>query len=121
MNFIDLAANKNKPFFLYFATTLEHGPHKQGSKYQGDPRMTPIGLLADKDIPNVQPSRKSITKRIKEQGLKKRASDVLWLDDAVGALIAKLEKTNKSENKNKHTCLPHKVYDDVIMFCFFCT
>lgn len=98
MNFLDLAETKEQPFFLYFATTLEHGPHKQGSKYKGDVRMTPIGLLADKDIPNVQPSRESIAKRIKQHGLENRATDVLWLDDAVGALITKLEKTKKLDN-----------------------
>ena len=98
INFLDLAAKKEQPFFLYFATTLEHGPHKQGNKYKGDPRMTPVGLLADADIPHVQPSRDSITKRIKEHGLAKRAADVLWLDDAIGALIAKLEKSNELDN-----------------------
>lgn len=98
MNFLDLAKSKNQPFFLYFATTLEHGPHKQGSKYKGDVRMTPVGLLADEYIPTVQPSRDSITKRIKEHGLEKRATDVLWLDDAVGSLITKLEETNKLDN-----------------------
>lgn len=98
LNFIELATKKENPFFLYFATTLEHGPHKQGSKYKGDPRMTPVGLLADKDIPKVQPSRESITERIKQHGLEKRAADVLWLDDAVGALLTKLEQTKELDN-----------------------
>ena len=98
MNFLDLAKEKEAPFFLYFATTLEHGPHKQGSKYLGDPRMTPVGLLAEEDLPKVQPSRKSITARIKANGLENRATDVLWLDDAVGALINKLEDTKTLDN-----------------------
>lgn len=98
LNFLDIAVKKDNPFFLYFATTLEHGPHKQGKKYKGDPRMTPVGLLADKDIPNVQPSRDSITKRIKQFGLENRAADVLWLDDAIGALLTKLEKENTLDN-----------------------
>lgn len=98
INFLDIAAKKQNPFFLYFATTLEHGPHKQGKKYKGDPRMTPVGLLANGDIPSVQASRDSITQRIKKHGLENRAADVLWLDDAVGALMTKLENTNELNN-----------------------
>ncbi|WOH39499.1 sulfatase-like hydrolase/transferase [Thalassotalea fonticola] len=98
INFLDMAVKKDNPFFLYFATTLEHGPHKQGKKYLGDPRMTPVGLLADEELPNVQPTRDSITKRIKQHGLENRAADVLWLDDAVGALMTKLEKTKELDN-----------------------
>jgi len=98
IEFLSQAEQKQQPFFLYFATTLEHGPHKQGSKYKGSPHMTPIGLLSDKDLPKVQPSRESISHRIKSAGLKQRATDVLWLDDAVGALLTKLETMGELDN-----------------------
>jgi len=98
LEFLTQADNKQAPFFLYFATTLEHGPHKQGNKYKGDPRMTPIGLLNDKDLPRVQPSRASISQRIKAAGLEQRAADVLWLDDAIGALVTKLEAMGELDN-----------------------
>jgi len=98
IEFLSQAEQKQEPFFLYFATTLEHGPHKQGKKYQGDPRMTPIGLLNEAELPKVQPSRASITQRIKDSGLEQRAADVLWLDDAVGALLTKLEAMGELDN-----------------------
>jgi len=98
LEFLTQAKKKHEPFFLYFATTLEHGPHKQGKKYKGDPRMTPIGLLSDEDLPKVQPSRTSISQRIKAAGLEQRAADVLWLDDAVGALLTKLEDIGELDN-----------------------
>jgi len=96
LRFLDLAAEKEKPFFLYFATTLAHGPDKLGTKYKGNPLATPIGFL-DKPL-DVMPSRESVTARIKEAGLDKEKADILWLDDGIGELLKKLETIDELKN-----------------------
>ncbi len=95
LDFIDQTGDR--PFFLYMATTLNHGPVPMGRKYTGDPRITTAGLL--KEPLKVQPSRASIKKRIDEAGLPEdRAADNLWLDDGIGAVLRKLEDTRRLDN-----------------------
>jgi len=96
VSFLNIASQKEQPFFLYFATTIAHGPDKLGSKYKGDPLATPIGFL-DKPL-DVMPSRESITQRIKKAGLDQEKTDILWLDDGIGAMLNKLRETGELEN-----------------------
>jgi len=96
LDFLKEAATRDNPFFLYFATTLNHGPHRMGTKYLGDPQATPVGFL-DRP-PDVMPSRESIKQRIDEAGLNEEAADVLWLDDGIGALLNNLEEINELDN-----------------------
>jgi len=81
---------------LYFATTIAHGPDKLGSKYKGNPLATPVGFL-EKPL-EVMPSRESIAKRIEDAGLEQEKTDILWLDDGIGALLNKLEKIGELDN-----------------------
>ena len=41
--------NKNEPFFLYFSTTLHHGPAPWANQFSldADPRMTGEGFVAE--------------------------------------------------------------------------
>jgi arylsulfatase A-like enzyme len=99
LDFID--ENPEKPFFLYFATTVPHGPHRD-TAWQGNPLATPLGLL--KEPLDVLPPRDSIPKRLKAAGIDESKGDMLWLDDAVGALLSKLEQ--------------HGVLDNTVIFYF---
>lgn len=95
VNFIK--SSKDKPFFLYFATTLPHMPTDPPHSWQADPRITSIGIL--NKAPNVQPARNTLTERLKKAGLDgKGQENLLWLDDALGALIQSLEKEGKLDN-----------------------
>ena len=96
LDFLDLASKEEKPFFLYIATTLEHGPDRLGTKYQGDPLVTPVGYL--EEALQVMPDRESITRRIEESALAADRADVLWLDDGVAALLDKLEEIGELNN-----------------------
>ncbi|SNR78311.1 Arylsulfatase A [Lutibacter agarilyticus] len=88
---------KDSPFFLYFATTIPHHPLNAENSYDADPRITSKGLL--EEPLNVQPSRESLKIRIKESGLSgEKKTNLLWMDDALGALINKLEETGKLDN-----------------------
>ena len=86
LNFIE--ENKSNPFFLYFATTVPHGPTEANRAWNADPSIT-AGYLDN--IPNVLPARKTIPERLIKDSQPTLAEDLLWLD-ILGALIKKLEK-----------------------------
>ena len=98
IEFLDTWPKKNKPFFLYMATTLNHGPGPRYRKYTGDPLATPAGLL--NQTLSVQPDRKTIPERIAEAGLtgEPTACDVLWLDDGIGTVLQKLKTMGVLDN-----------------------
>ncbi len=95
-NFID--EESDKPFFLYFSTTLHHGPAPWNNKFtlHADPRMTGEGFV--KEGFDVLPSRQDVLKRNKEAGFKPKDAFALWLDDGVGALIDKIKEKNLSKD-----------------------
>ncbi|GAB6165927.1 sulfatase-like hydrolase/transferase [Thermostilla marina] len=98
LEFLDEWKRTEKPFFLYMATTLNHGPGPKNKKYTGDPLATPAGLLP-KPL-SVQPPRSSIPERVKQAGLSidSPACDLLWLDDGIGAVLNKLAVLGALEN-----------------------
>lgn len=98
LKFLDQWSEGDKPFFLYMATTLNHGPGPRYKKYTGDPLATPAGLL-EKPLA-VQPGRETIPQRVAEAGLSHQptAYDVLWLDDGIGAVLDKLRALNALDN-----------------------
>ncbi|MEM7790123.1 MAG: sulfatase-like hydrolase/transferase [Verrucomicrobiota bacterium] len=89
--------NQDEPFFLYFSTTLHHGPLPWNNKYslKADPRMTGEGFVAEGF--DVLPSREDVLRRNREAGFKDRDAYALWLDDGVGAIIDKIEALGLSE------------------------
>ncbi|QHI69091.1 sulfatase family protein [Tichowtungia aerotolerans] len=89
---------RQKPFFLYLATTVPHGPTKEKRSWNANPLITAVGYL-DK-APTVQPPRATIPERVKAAGLPVNddTCNMLWLDDALGALIQTLEKNGLLDN-----------------------
>lgn len=96
LDFID--QNADRPFFLYFATTIPHGPQEGHKSWNADPTATAEGYL-DEPL-DVQPSRETIPKRLAEQGLtpQNNLGNLLWLDDALGALTDRLEHHQIADN-----------------------
>ncbi len=94
LDFIDRHAGQGKPFFLYFAPTLVHSPYTPERSWDADPLVTPAGLLDAP--PDVLPSRASRSQRLRESPTTGRhRENLLWLDDALGALRQKLESTGQ--------------------------
>jgi len=93
INFIE--QNKDRPFFLYMATTLLHGPDPLES-LKADPRITHAGLL-DEPL-RVQPSRRSVLGRAKAAGINERLAPATWLDDGIGAVLRKLDQLGLAED-----------------------
>jgi len=95
LDFID--QNKDKPFFLYFATTVPHGPTGADRSWNADPRITARGI--QEEAPRGMPARHTLSERVEEAGLEGSGREnILWLDDALGALIKKLEEHDILEN-----------------------
>lgn len=89
--------NKDKPFFLYFATTIPHGPSNAERSWLADPKITAKGYL--EEAPDVLPPRNTLTERLREAGITAQGKEnVLWLDDALGALLDELEENNILDN-----------------------
>jgi len=87
--------NKGRPFFLYMATTLLHGPSPLDS-LKADPRITHGGML---DAPlTVQPSREDVLKRTRAAGIHDRLAGATWLDDSVAAVLGELDRHGLAEN-----------------------
>lgn len=86
----------NQPFFLYFSTTLHHGPAPQNSVDAKYELITGEGVSKSKM--NVMPERDTIFKRLKDLGYSEELAYTLWLDDAVGALLSELEKEGKLDD-----------------------
>jgi arylsulfatase A-like enzyme len=89
---------KEEPFFLYFSTTLHHGPAPWANRFSmdADPRMTGEGFAADGF--DVMPSRQDVLERNRKAGFKDDRAFALWLDDGVGAILDKVRALGLEEN-----------------------
>ncbi|MEM0964965.1 MAG: sulfatase-like hydrolase/transferase [Verrucomicrobiota bacterium] len=91
-----IEANKDRPWYLYFAPTLMHVPDTYAS-LTGDPRLSGMGVL-DEPIVGVQPSRESVLERTEAAGIPNRNKAATWLDDGIGAILAKIEELGLAED-----------------------
>jgi arylsulfatase A-like enzyme len=88
---------KDEPFFLYFATTIPHWPTEPKRSWNANPLATADGFLDD--TLHVQPPRHTIPERLEKAGLGGNDKEnVLWLDDAIGAVMKKLEERGLLDN-----------------------
>lgn len=96
LDFID--QSRDKPFFLYLATTMPHGPMERPRSWDADPRATANGIL--KEPLEVLPPRHTIPTRLKKAGLPvdSHRPIMLAVDDAVAALHARLERYKIDDN-----------------------
>jgi len=104
LDLIDQAVASRKPFYLYVAATMPHTPYRDDLSWNADPRVTPRGLL---DEPcRVLPDRAQIPERMKAAGVRvapdrvtrSRQAMMTALDDALGALIERLEQKGRLDN-----------------------
>jgi len=98
LDFIDQCAGEGSPFFLSMATTTIHGPNHISSLLT-DPHLTGGGY-SDDHIGS-QASRQSIYERIsRAEGVpfNSTTAGVLWMDDAMGAILARLRELGIEEN-----------------------
>jgi arylsulfatase A-like enzyme len=90
--------NKDRPFMLYYATTLLHVPDPSKELLNMDPRLTPLGML-DKPIENILPPRAEIVQRARAAGVKnEKLLAATWLDEVVRTVLKKVDDLGLSEN-----------------------
>lgn len=103
LEFLD--GKDERPFFLYYATTIPHGPapwNNPGGRgvypsgLDGDPAMTGEGYV-QREYP-FMPSRDRIKREVREAGKDVDHAWVRWLDAAMGALVEKLKARGQYEN-----------------------
>lgn len=87
--------NRDRPFYLFYATTLLHGPNPLDS-LKSDPRISEEGYL--RKAPQAQPARETVLKRVKEAGIPEHLAPATWLDDNIGALLGKLDELGIADN-----------------------
>ena len=88
----------DRPFFLYYGTTLPHGPDpwakSQGGFTSGidaDPGYTGEGYRTDLDY-SFMPSRASIKREVVAAGFEVKHAWLTWLDHSIGAILRKLDE-----------------------------
>lgn len=97
-----IGENGDQPFFLYFATTTPHGPYEIDRSWGADRRITPYGIL--EEPVEILSDEETIRERLEASdvaippGRLASRGNVLWLDDALGALIDKLKATGQYEH-----------------------
>jgi arylsulfatase A-like enzyme len=94
-NFLQQAGDR--PFFLYLATTVPHGPQEPDRSWKADRRITANGLLPEPLAWLGTPA--SLEQRLQKAGLagKKRENN-LWLDDLFGFVVKELEARGELTN-----------------------
>ena len=103
VRFLDKPSSE-KPFFLYMATTLPHGPVEESRSWNSGPALGPYGPRDTKTA--VLPPSKTIRERLEKSGLPKESLDdpeqgaamMLALDDAIGAVMNRLEANGQLDN-----------------------
>ena len=95
--------NKDKPFYLYVASTIPHDKLEADKAWNANPLATTDWFL-DKPL-NVMPARSTLPERIKKSGVKYKSTrrfdeiaDMLWLDDMFAAIVNKLKELGLDDN-----------------------
>lgn len=101
--FLEGSRDSEQPFFLYFATTIPHGPipfGKEGGKYpyglDADIRVTAEGVSWE-TYP-FMPSRAEIRASNAAAGFPEDTEYMAWLDAGIGAILQKLREIGADEN-----------------------
>jgi arylsulfatase A-like enzyme len=88
----------DKPFFLYYGTTIPHGPDpwmKKGDRFpssmDADPGYTGEGYRTDLDY-SFMPTRGEIKKKVAAAGFDEKHAWASWFDHSIGAILRKLDE-----------------------------
>ena len=94
---------KDHPFFLYFSTTLHHGPvpwafngSEYWSSFDADPKLTGEGVVDT--VWDFMPSRQEIQDTYVAEGFPEKDAYALLLDEGIKAIHQKIVELNLDDN-----------------------
>lgn len=94
---------KDNPFFLFFSTTLHHGPvpwafngAEYWSSFDADPKLTGEGVIDT--VWDFMPSRQAIQDQYTAAGFPEKDAYALLLDEGIKAIYEKIVELNLDEN-----------------------
>ncbi|MEM7627606.1 MAG: sulfatase-like hydrolase/transferase [Planctomycetota bacterium] len=97
LEFIEDAAQRDQPFFLYFGSTMPHGPVAPKYTYRSDRRLTPKGVLDEPVDLLIQPWE--IKRALDQAGIDNpQVGNALWIDSSVQVIHEKLEELGLDDN-----------------------
>ncbi len=90
--------NKDRPFYLHYCTTLLHGPEGSWRRSMDFPLVSGAGKI--RSLPQVMTPRKDLLKTLIDRGFEsnKSAPGEAWIDDALGAVLKKLQEVGIDDN-----------------------
>jgi arylsulfatase A-like enzyme len=99
LDFLDTrSADGNQPFFLYYGTTIPHGPDPWVRNTDGfihgldaDPGYTGEGYRTDLDY-SFMPTRAAIKREVAATGYDVKHAWLTWFDHSIGAILRKLDE-----------------------------
>jgi arylsulfatase A-like enzyme len=93
-----IEANRQRPFYLHITPTLLHGGEGSWRRSMDFPLHSGAGLL--KELPAVMTPRDELLKRLAENGFNPNSPTAgeAWIDDALGAVLKKLDQLRIAEN-----------------------
>lgn len=98
LDFLETQKTGEKPFFLYYGTTIPHGPDpwaRRDGKYpfslDADPGYTGEGYRTDLDY-SFMPTRAAIKEEVRAAGLDEKHAWLTWFDHSIGAILRKLDE-----------------------------
>ncbi|MEO1235876.1 MAG: sulfatase-like hydrolase/transferase [Planctomycetota bacterium] len=97
LEFIEDAAQRDQPFFLYFGNTMPHGPVAPKYTYRSDRRLTPRGVLNEPVDLLVRPWE--IKRALDQAGIDNpQVGNALWIDSSVEVIHDKLAELGLDDN-----------------------
>jgi len=103
--FINSSVQNNQSFFLYFSPTLTHTPNIQSALLDYDMSWTPKGQLTGNEIPSNtgMMSRNEVWAKAENltyltNSARVEAAGVIWIDDALGALMNYMDALEVLDN-----------------------
>ncbi|MBI5723739.1 MAG: sulfatase-like hydrolase/transferase [Planctomycetes bacterium] len=117
LDFID--RNRRRPFALHLALTTIHGPCHMES-IDSDGLACEYGFLdARPDVSAWMPPRSTIYPRLQKAGIARnhRTAGAMWMDDAFGAVMKKLEELGLYDNTIIICSTDHNILDGKATCC----
>jgi hypothetical protein len=106
-----MEASRDKPFFLYMATSAPHGDYFTDFT-KVDPRYTPAGILDER--PHAMPPRETLHERVRAAGCSETTAMSTWIDECLGPLHDPLAGQDRARDRTVEDLRQHRSGRDAL-------